>query len=80
MGKNEMYFCEIVRDFDGTYYANLNYRGEYVPLKEYDSYRELKKEAKAKGYDVLPNLSELNFERYGRKEYAYISGGAICMQ
>ena len=79
MRKNGMYFCEIVRVFDGTYYANLYYNNVYVPLKEYVSYRELRKDAKEKGYDMFPNLSELNFERYGKKEYAYISGGAICM-
>lgn len=28
----------------------------------------------SKRYDILPNLSKLIFERYGRKEYAHIQG------
>lgn len=72
--ENEINYCEIVRDFDGTYYANLTWHGNYIPLKENVSYRELRKECKEKGYDILPNLSKLIFEQYGRKGYAHIQG------
>ena len=69
--KSEINYCEIVRD-DGLYYANLTWHGNYIPLKEYVPYKELRKECKEKGYDILPTLSKLKFEKYGRKYYAHI--------
>lgn len=64
---------EIVRDFDKSYYANLyNENGVCHNLsKEYTDFRTLKTLCK-KEYGVnLPNLSQIEFETYGRKSYAY---------
>lgn len=66
---------EIVRDFDKSYYANLyNENGVCHNLsKEYTDFCTLKTLCK-KEYGInLPNLSQIEFETYGRKSYAYIS-------
>lgn len=68
-----IYSCEIVKDFDGSYYANLFINGKYTcGLPEYVDYKTLKKAIASKGVQ-LPNLSELCFERYGRKSYVQIN-------
>ncbi len=62
---------EIVRDFDNTYYANITIGDEPVlGLPEYVSYTTLKKAVLAEVGIPLPNVSMLNFQRLGRKEYA----------
>lgn len=65
---------EIVRDFDGTYYANVSKNGELVDdLPEYVNYRTLKKAIRDKiNFQILP-MKALKFERFGRKEFAYFN-------
>jgi len=62
---------EIIRDFDGTYCANMSINGESVSgLPECVSYQTLVAAIKKKiSFKLLP-LKALNFERCGRKEYA----------
>lgn len=66
---------EIVRDFDGSYYANLyNENGVCHNLsKEYTDFRTLKTLCKKEYGVCLPNLSQIEFENHGRKSYAYTS-------
>lgn len=65
-----IYNCEIVKDFDGRYYANLFINGKFCGgLPEYVDYKTLKQAIALKGVQ-LPNASELRFEQYGRKSYA----------
>lgn len=66
---------EIVRDFDGSYYANLydaNGTG-YSLSEEYTDFRTLKTLCKKEYGISLPNLSQIEFENHGRKSYAYTS-------
>lgn len=66
---------EIVRDFDGSYYANLydaNGNG-YSLSEEYTDFRTLKTLCKKEYGICLPNLSQIEFENHGRKSYAYTS-------
>lgn len=66
---------EIVRDFDGSYYANLhdaNGNG-YSLSEEYTDFCTLKTLCKKEYGVCLPNLSQIEFETHGRKSYAYIS-------
>lgn len=66
---------EIVRDFDGSYYANLydaNGNG-YSLSEEYTGFRTLKTLCKKEYGICLPNLSQIEFENHGRKSYAYTS-------
>ena len=65
---------EIVRDFDGTYYANIVKNNELVDgLPEYVNYRTLKQAIRDKiNFQILP-LKALKFERLGRKQYAYFN-------
>lgn len=66
---------EIVRDFDGSYYANLydaNGNG-YSLSEEYTDFRTLKTLCKKEYGVCLPNLSQIEFENHGRKSYAYTS-------
>lgn len=68
-----IYNCEIVKDFDGSYYANLFINGQFCcGLPEYVDYKTLKQAIALKGVQ-LPNISELRFERYGRKSYAHFN-------
>ena len=68
------YTFEIVRDFDGTYYANVHneldehFRG----LPEYVTYKELNKAVKEALGVTLPALIDLHFEKSGRKRYAQV--------
>lgn len=73
--KHQIIRIEIVRDFDSTYYANLyDSKGcSHNLSKEYTDYRTMKSLCKHEYGVSLPNLSELAFERHGRKSYAYIS-------
>lgn len=68
---------EIVRDFDGSYYANLydaNGNG-YSLSEEYTDFRTLKTLCKKEYGVCLPNLSQIEFENHGRKSYAYTISG-----
>lgn len=63
---------EVVKDIDGSYYANVNYNDYTVlGLPEYVTYNELKKAFKEKIGYTLPNLSELkpHFRNYYRKQH-----------
>ena len=63
---------EIVRDFDGTYYANVTNNDELIKdLPEYVNYSTLKKAIKGKINFELPLLKTLKFEKLHRKAYAY---------
>lgn len=64
---------EIVRDFDGLYYANVSVNGEIIHgLPELVDYRTLKTAIKEKiNFEILPKKA-LSFERSGRKQYALI--------
>lgn len=66
---------EIVRDFDGSYYANLyDANGNSYSLsEEYTDFRTLKTLCKKEYGVCLPNLSQIEFENHGRKSYAYTS-------
>lgn len=64
---------EIVKDFDGSYYANVVKDDEYFNgLPEYVDYKTLKKAIKEHVDFKISSLKELNFERCGRKQYAQI--------
>lgn len=68
------YVCEVVRDFDGTYYANISVDGTRVSgLPEYVNYRTLKKAIKEQCELELPPVKDLEFQRIGRKFYARFS-------
>lgn len=68
-----IYNCEIVKDFDGSYYANVFIGDKYIyGLPEYVNYKTLKQALAQKGI-FLPNLNDLRFERCGRKSYAHIN-------
>lgn len=65
--------CEVVKEFDGTYYANLILNGELVKgLPEYVSYKELAQAIKEKTGIVILKCKDMIFERCGRKYYAFI--------
>lgn len=63
---------QIVRDFDGTYYANAFLWEKQIPLPEYVTYRELKSAIKRRMGVLLPKLTDLKFICHGRKEYAQV--------
>ena len=63
---------EIVRDFDGKYYAYLRKDATVVlGLPEYVDYKTLRKYAEYCSIR-LPQLKDLKFCRTGRKAYARI--------
>ena len=64
---------QIVKDFDGSYYANINVNGDiYIGLPEYGPYKTLKAAVKEQLDIVLPNLDTLKWMRCGRKYFATI--------
>mgnify|MGYP001312239469 CR=1 FL=1 len=65
------YDVEVVRDYNGLYYANMFKNGERVTgIPEYVNYRTLKKEIEhLTGFSILP-MKTLKFKRVGRKQYA----------
>ena len=72
------YQVELVRDHDGTYYANVTMANVRIgKLPEYVPYRKLKAALKEYCDIELPNLKDLTFQRNGRKQYAHISGEII---
>lgn len=68
------YTFEIVRDFDGTYYANVHneLHEHFRGLPEYVAYKKLKKAVKEALGVTLPALIDLHFEKSGRKRYAQV--------
>ena len=65
--------CEVVRDFDGSYYANMCIGGNIVnDLPEYVNYKTLKEVIKQKtGIEIL-KCKDMIFEKHGRKYYAFL--------
>ena len=73
------WFCEIVKDFDGTYYANLTIDGKLIKgLAEYVKYNELKKSIREQTGICIVNKKNLIFQGYGRKKYAFIDATQPC--
>jgi hypothetical protein len=67
------WICEIVRDFDGTYYANMTDENGYVSgLPEYVNYKTLIDGVEEKTGRCLPLCKHLKFKNIGRKGYAII--------
>ena len=65
---------EIVKDFDGRYYANMTINGELVrDLPEYVDYNTLRNCIKEHYHFELIRAKELIFEKIGRKQYAYMN-------
>ena len=65
--------CEIVKDFDGTYYANLCISGELIKgLPENVDYKTLIESIKNKTGITMLKCKDMIFEKLGRKRYAYI--------
>lgn len=58
---------EITRDFDGTYYSNVDGMPEYV------AYSTLRCALRKRLGAAVPALRELNFSKLGRKSYAYFT-------
>jgi len=68
------WFCEIVKDFDGTYYANMTDENGLVKgLPEYVDYRTLSNAIKQQTGRQIVSRKYLKFTRLGRKQYAYIN-------
>ena len=67
------WYCELVRDFDGTYYANLTIDGAHVDgLPENVNYKTLKEAIRQRtGIQMIP-VSHMYFCKLGRKQYAII--------
>ena len=64
---------EIVRDHDGTYYANVTKNGEYINgLPEYVDYNTLKTAIADHTGVILPPAGCLHFEKLGRKSYSTV--------
>lgn len=65
---------EIVRDFDGLYYANLWLNGVFQSgIKEYVTYRELRESIRDAVHVDIGRASDLRFVSFGgRKSYAEI--------
>ena len=65
---------EIVKDFDGSYYANITVDGNFVyGLPENVSYRTLKSAVRKKLGIILPNVDMLEWKTLGRKRFANIT-------
>ena len=80
MNKNK-FFCEIIQDFNGKYYANLTIGGKlFSGLSEYVNYNALKKDIQNKTGIVIPMRKSLIFQQSGRKKYAYIDATQPCVK
>ena len=79
------FYCEIVQDFDGTYYCNLTVGGKdssgvwHEPslvhgIPEYVDYKTLLQSIReVTGICLVPRKC-LKFKQMGRKKYAYVDG------
>lgn len=67
------WFCEIVKDFDGTYCANMtNENGMVRGLPENVNYKTLCNGIRATtGISLVP-CKYLKFKQHGEKKYAYV--------
>lgn len=64
--------CEIVKDFNNVYYANLWVRDDlFTDLPEYVAYSTLRKAIKDKIGVTIPYVKDIKFEKCGRKQYGY---------
>lgn len=64
--------CEVVQDFDGSYYANMYVNGKRVDLPEYVDYTTLRSAIREKtGIEILLR-KDMIFEKEGRKKYALL--------
>lgn len=69
------WYCELIRDFDGTYYANLVIDGRLVlGLPAYVNYKTLHSAIKERTGIQLPPVSQMHFCKLGRKQEAIIDG------
>ena len=71
--KGHRWTCEIVKDFDGKYYANMTIENNKIEgLPEYVDYKTLKEAIRTKtGIEIL-KCKDMFFEKCGRKHYAFI--------
>lgn len=70
--------CEIIRDFDGTYCANLAINGDPVQgLPGNVAYRDLKAAVLKEAGVQLPDVGSLRFTKMGRKQYAMAIAGLL---
>lgn len=67
------FHCEIVKDFNNVYYANVCIDdGDLLQdLPEYVAYTTLRKAIKDKTGVTIPYVREIKFEKCGRKQYGY---------
>ena len=64
--------CEVVQDFDGSYYANMYVNGKHIDLPQYVDYTTLRNAIKERtGIEILLR-KDMIFERMGRKKYALL--------
>ena len=67
------WMCEVVQDFDGSYYANMtNENGAVRGIPEYVSYRELREGIRSVTGISLVLRKALRFKQIGRKKYALV--------
>jgi len=71
--KSHRWTCEIVKDFNGVYYANMFIEGQKVEnLPEYVDYNTLKAAIRQEtGVEIL-KCKDMIFEKSGRKYYAFL--------
>lgn len=72
--QNTNYRVELVKDFDGTYYANVTTdNGKRLEgLPEYVTYKQLKAALAETAKIELPTVKSLEWKKCGRKQYADI--------
>lgn len=67
------FICEVVKDFDGTYYANMSVDGKTVQgLPEHVSYNVLKGAIREIANVEILKCKDMLWEKVGRKRYALI--------
>jgi hypothetical protein len=67
------WFCEIIQDFDGSYYCNLSISGNLIDgIPEYVDYRTLSEGIRKRTGICIPKKKSLIFQQEGRKKYAFI--------
>ena len=67
------WYCEVVKDFNGVYYANMCINGNVVEgLPENVDYKTLKAAIKIQTGKEILKCKDMIFERFGRKQYALI--------
>lgn len=67
------WFLELVREFDGSYYANMVIEGQWVKnLPKYVNYNTLREAIRCETGISIPLKKNMIFERHGRKRIAYV--------